>query len=58
MFWLDIPHIPPPRSAGVTGLELLGSLTDVLLGSQSIKAPLLSNVLVHKGMLASYFTIQ
>lgn len=61
MFWLDIPHIPPPRSAGVTGLEVLGSFTDVLLGSQSIqsiKASLLSNVLVRKDTLASYLTLR
>lgn len=53
MFCLDIPHIPPTRSAGVTGLEVLGSLTDVLLGNESIKASLLSNVLVHDDFIAS-----
>lgn len=53
MFWLDIPHIPPPRSAGVTGLEVLGSLTDVLQGNESIKASLLSNVLAPKDTLSS-----
>lgn len=38
MFWLDIPHIPPTPSAGVTCLKVLGSLADVLVGNESIKA--------------------
>lgn len=50
MFWLDIPHIPPPPSAGVSGLELAGSLTHVLVGNESIKASLLANVFVHEDM--------
>lgn len=29
-------------------LEVLGSLTDVLMGNESIKDPILNNVLVHK----------
>lgn len=48
MFCLDIPHIPPPPSAGVTGLEVLGSLTDVLLANESEVASALANVLLHK----------
>lgn len=50
MFWLDIPHIPPPPSAGGTGLERRGSLTRVLVGNESIKASLLTNVFVREDM--------